>query len=78
MLGIYLLVAVLIAAVGLFVLGRKQAKWEQGGEQDIAPFEYIWTLGIGAVMWPFLFAVACIFGPFVGLFYLGWRTAKNK
>lgn len=71
MLFLYLVVAVLIFGVGVYLLGLSD--WH-----DDAKFAGFWGAGFLALLWPAALTIAMIIGPFVGLFLLGDRKRQQK
>ena len=70
MFWLWLIVAILIFAVGSYVVGV----FDGDVDEKIALF---WALFFGALMWPFVLVIAIIVGPFYGLFWLGSRKREK-
>lgn len=66
---LWLIVAILLIAVGMYVLGTLD--WNE--DDKIGLF---WTIFIGSLLWPLVLCVVVVAGPFAGLFWLGDRAAR--
>ena len=74
MFWLWLIVAILIFAVGSYVIGSLDSDdWDVDGK--IALF---WALFFGALALPFLLVTAIVVGPFYGLFWLGSRKREKR
>jgi hypothetical protein len=71
MFTLWLIVAALIMAVGLYMLGRLDI-W---GNDVAGAF---WCIFFGALFWPLILTAVIIFGPFFGLYALGIRNRNKK
>jgi len=65
----WLIVTILLIAVGVYALGR----WDTN-EDKVGLF---WTIVIGSALWPIVLTAIIIFGPFFGLFWLGDRKREK-
>jgi chromate transport protein ChrA len=70
MFWLWLIVAITIISVGVYVLGVLD--WDE--DQKVGLF---WAIFIGALLWPLVLIAAVIVGPFVGLFWLGHRKREK-
>jgi hypothetical protein len=70
MFWLWLIVAITIISVGVYVLGVLD--WDE--DQKVGLF---WAIFIGALLWPLVLIAAVIVGPFVGLFWLGHRKRQK-
>ena len=77
---IWLFVALALFGFGMYKLGLADINEDE-------KFGVFWIIGIVSVLWPIALALIIVFGPFVGLFWLGHRkrerldqekTTKNK
>ena len=80
MFWLWLIVAIVLFAVGTYSLGRFDL-----GDGD--PVGLFWLIFIGCLLWPLVLIAGVVVGPFFGLFWLGDRkreklkkeeSAKNK
>jgi chromate transport protein ChrA len=71
MFWLWLIVAIAIISVGMYVLGTLD--WDE--DQKVGLF---WAIFIGALLWPLVLIAAVIVGPFAGLYWLGQRKRKAK
>jgi hypothetical protein len=69
--SLWLIVAILLFAVGMYVLGTLD--WNE--DQKVGLF---WIIFIGALLWPLALGIVVVAGPFAGLFWLGDRKRKQK
>ena len=60
---LWLIIAIIVLAVSLYALGR----WDTNEDK----FSLFWAIFFGSLLWPVILAVVVIFGPFVGLYFLG-------
>jgi hypothetical protein len=67
---IWLIVAIILLAVGLYILGR----FDFGDDA----FGLFWCVFLGSWLWPLVLTAIVIFGPFVGLYVLGVRQREKK
>ncbi len=67
---IWLIVAIILLAVGFYVLGR----FDFGNDT----FGIFWCIFLGSLFWPMVLTAVIIFGPFVGLYVLGVRQRNKK
>ncbi len=70
MFTLWLIVAIVLFAIGTYCIGRFDI-----GNGD--PFGPIWACVIGSLLWPFVLAAVIIAGPFIGLFWLGDRKREK-
>jgi hypothetical protein len=68
---IWLIVAAILMAIGLYILGRLDI-WGN----DTA--EAFWCIFLGSLLWPLVLTAVIIFGPFVGFYVLGVRQREKK
>jgi chromate transport protein ChrA len=68
---LWLIVAILFIAVGIYVLGTLD--WDDGEKLGL-----FWAIFFGSLLWPFVLALAIVAGPFAGLFWLGDRKRRKK
>lgn len=71
MFWLYLIVAVVFLGFGMYKLGLVDI-------DDDDKFGLFWVIGVIAVLWPLVLTIVAIFGPFVGLFWLGDRKRKQR
>lgn len=67
---IWLIVAIILMAVGSYVVGAID------GPDD--RFGLFWVVSIGSLLWPLVLTAIIIFGPFFGLFWLGDRKRQQR
>lgn len=69
---LWFIIALIFLAVGLYALGRWETHEDKG-----SIFGAIFLI---SMFWPIVLAAVIIFGPFVGLYFLGeyQREKKNK
>ena len=70
MFWLWLIVAIAIISVGMYVLGVLD--WDE--DQKVGLF---WAMFFGALLWPLVLTAAVIVGPFAGIFWLGDRKRKK-
>ena len=70
MFWLWLIVAILLIAGGMYVLGVLD--WDE--DEKLGLF---WTIFVGSLAWPLVLIAAVIIGPFAGLFWLGDRKRKK-
>ena len=68
---LYLIVAVILFAVGMFVLGYADMNFDE----KVGLF---WVGFIAILLWPLVITAVVIFGPFAGLFWLGDRRREKR
>ena len=66
----WLMVAILIIAVGAYVLGA--LSWDEDVKVGVS-----WVILLGALLWPLALAFVIVVGPFAGLFWLGDRRRQK-
>ena len=66
----WLIVAILIIAIGAYVMGA--LSWDDDVKVGVS-----WVILFGALLWPFVLASVIVVGPFVGLFWLGDRRRQK-
>jgi hypothetical protein len=71
MFWLWLIVAILLIAGGMYVLGVLD--WDEDNKLGL-----FWTIFIGSVLWPLVLGIVVVAGPFAGLFWLGDRARKAK
>ena len=71
MFWLWLIVAVVLFAVGSYCIGR----FDIGDGEAAGP---LWTCLLGSLLWPGVLGVVVIAGPSIGLFWLGERKRKKK
>jgi chromate transport protein ChrA len=70
MFWLWLIVAILLIAVGSYVIGTL--------DTDIdSKFGIFWAVFIGSLAWPVVLTAVIIIGPFFGLFWLGDRKREK-
>jgi uncharacterized membrane protein YfbV (UPF0208 family) len=69
MFTLWLIITILLIAVGSYALGR----WDTN-EDKVSLF---WMIVIGSALWPVVLAAIIILGPFFGLFWLGDRRREK-
>ncbi len=67
---LWLIVAIILLAVGLYILGRFDFGVDTAG--------VFWCIFLGSLFWPLVLTAVIIFGPFVGLYVLGVRQREKK
>jgi uncharacterized membrane protein len=67
---IWFIVAVLLFGFLVYKLGG----WDTNDDK----VGLVGVIFFGALLWPFILAVAIVVGPFVGLYLLGERQRKKK
>ena len=70
MFWLWLIVAILLIAGGMYVLGVLD--WDE--DQKLGLF---WAIFIGSLLWPLVLTATVIVGPFAGIFWLGDRKRKK-
>jgi chromate transport protein ChrA len=68
---LWLIVAILLIAIGMYVLGRLD--WDE--DQKVGLF---WAIFITSLLWPAALCIVIVAGPFAGLFWLGGRARRAK
>jgi chromate transport protein ChrA len=71
MFWLWLIVALLLIAIGSYVVGALD--WDE--DQKVGLF---WCIALGSLIWPVVLALAIIIGPFAGLFWLGDRKRRKR
>lgn len=71
MFTLWLIVAVLFIAVGMYVLGTLD--WNE--DEKLGLF---WAIFFASLLWPLVLCVVIVAGPFAGLFWLGDRKRRVK
>jgi chromate transport protein ChrA len=71
MFTLWLIVAVLFIATGVYVLGTLD--WN-----DDEKLGLFWAIFFGSLLWPLVLSVVIVAGPFAGLFWLGDRKRRAK
>lgn len=71
MFWLWLIVAITIISVGVYVLGVLD--WDEDDKLGL-----FWAIFLGSLAWPLVLTAAVIIGPFAGLFWLGHRKRKQK
>jgi len=69
--SLWLIVAIVLFAVGMYVLGTLD--WNE--DQKVGLF---WVIFICSLLWPLALGIVVVAGPFAGLFWLGDRKRKQK
>ena len=67
MFTLWLIVAIVLFAVGSYCIGRFDPS---NGD----PAGLLWLCFIGSLIWPIVLTAVVIGGPFIGLFWLGARS----
>ncbi len=67
---LWLIVAILLIAIGVYVLGTLD--WDE--DQKVGLF---WVIFICSLLWPLALGIVVVAGPFVGLFWLGSRKREK-
>jgi len=67
---LWLIIAITIFAVSMYLIGRYLAD-----ESEVGGF--ITAAVIGSLLWPGILAVAIVLGPFIGLYFLGAKRAEK-
>ena len=67
---LWLIIAIILLAVGLYILGRFDFGNDMAG--------VFWCIFLGSLFWPLVLTAVIIFGPFVGLYVLGVRQRNKK
>ena len=70
MVWLWLIVAITIISVGVYVLGVLD--WDEDDKLGL-----FWAIFLGSLAWPLVLTAAVIIGPFAGLFWLGHRKRKK-
>jgi chromate transport protein ChrA len=71
MFWLWLIVAILIIAIGSYVVGALD--WDEDQKLNL-----LWCIAIGSFVWPVVLAFVIVVGPFAGLFWLGDRAREKK
>ena len=66
----WLIVAILIIAIGAYVMGA--LSWDEDVKVGVS-----WVILFGALLWPLVLTAVVIVSPFVGLFWLGDRRRQK-
>ena len=67
---LWLIIAIIIFAVSMYLIGRYLAD-----ESEVGGF--ITAAVIGSLLWPVIVVAAIVLGPFFGLFYMGAKRAEK-
>ena len=67
---LWLIIAIIIFAVSMYLIGRYLAD-----ESEVGGF--ITAAVIGSLLWPVIVVAAIVLGPFFGLFYVGAKRAEK-
>ena len=70
MFWLWLIVAITIISVGVYVLGVLD--WDEDDKLGL-----FWAIFLGSLAWPLVLTAAVIIGPFAGLFWLGNRKREK-
>jgi hypothetical protein len=70
MFWLWLIVAILIVALGSYVLGTV----DRDADEKIAIF---WIIFFGSLFWPAVLGALIVVGPFWGLYWLGKRKREK-
>lgn len=68
---IWLFVAIALFGHGMYKLGLVNLDEDE-------KFGVFWIFFFVAILWPFALGLIVVFGPFVGLFWLGDRKRKQR
>jgi hypothetical protein len=71
MFWLYLIVAIALFGFGMYKLGLVELYEDE-------KFALFWVIGLIAMFWPIALGLIVVFGPFVGLFWLGDRKRKQR
>ena len=71
MFWLWLIVAILLIAVGSYFLGTL----DESEDNKVGIF---WMIVIGSALWPLVLTAVIIIGPFFGLFWLGDRNREKR
>lgn len=71
MFWLYLIVAASLFGFGMYKLGLVDINEDE-------KFGLFWVIGLISVLWPLALALIVVFGPFVGLFWLGDRKRQQR
>ena len=67
---LWLIIAIIIFAVSMYLIGRYLAD-----ESEVGGF--ITAAVIGSLLWPVILVAVIVLGPFFGLFYMGAKRAEK-
>lgn len=70
MFWLWLIVVILIIAIGSYVVGTLD--WDEDQKVNL-----LWCIALGSLLWPLALTAVIIAGPFVGLFWLGDRKREK-
>ena len=68
---IWLFVAIALFGFGMYKLGLVDINEDE-------KFALFWVIGLIAIFWPIALGLTVVFGPFVGLFWLGDRKRQQR
>ena len=68
---IWLFVAIALFGFGMYKLGLVDINEDE-------KFALFWVIGLIAIFWPIALGLIAVFGPFVGLFWLGEWKRKQR
>lgn len=69
MFWLWLIVAILLIAVGSYALGRN--------DYDVDVVGMFWIIFIASLLWPAVLLAIMVVGPFLGLYWLGDRKRQK-
>lgn len=67
---LWIIIAIIVLATSLYALGR----WDTNEDK----FGLFWVIFFASLAWPLILAVVIVFGPFVGLYFLGEYQREKK
>lgn len=70
MVWLWLIVAIIIFAVSMYLIGRYLSDENEQGA-------IVFTAIIGSLLWPVILVAAIVLGPFFGLYFLGTKRAEK-
>lgn len=68
---IWLFIAIALFGFGMYKLGLVDINEDE-------KFALFWVVGLIAIFWPIALGLIVVFGPFVGLFWLGDRKRQQR
>ena len=68
---IWLFVAIALFGFGMYKLGLVDINEDE-------KFALFWIIGLVVILWPIALGLIVVFGPFVGLFWLGDRKRQQR
>lgn len=71
MFWLWLIVAIILIAIGSYVLGTLDLDYDEA----VGVF---WAIFFGSLLWPAVLGALIVVGPFYGLYWLGYRKREAR